>query len=74
MKNNLYKFSLLFLVLLINFNTKLLANEINFEAKNIETIEKNIISASDEVYIYDNLGNEIFSDKLLIDNKQDLHY
>ena len=40
MKNNFYKLSLLFLVLLINFNTKLLANEINFEAKNIETIEE----------------------------------
>ena len=41
MKNNLYKFSLLFLVVLINFNTKLLANEINFEAKN--SIEKLIL-------------------------------
>ena len=73
MKNNFYKFSLLFLVVLINFNTKLLANEINFEAKNIETIEENIISASDEVYIYDNLGNKIFSDKLLIDNKAKIY-
>ena len=73
MKNNFYKFSLLFLVLLINFNTKLLANEINFEAKNIETIEENFISASDEVYIYDNLGNKIFSDKLLIDNKAKIY-
>ena len=57
----------------INFNTKLLANEFNFEAKNIETIEENIISASDEVYIYDNLGNKIFSDKLLIDNKAKIY-
>ena len=57
----------------INFNTKLLANEINFEAKNIETIEENIISASDEVYIFDNLGNKIFSDKLLIDNKAKIY-
>ena len=73
MKNNFYKFSLLFLVVLINFNIKLLANEINFEAKNIETIEENIISASDEVYIYDNLGNKIFSDKLLIDNKAKIY-
>ena len=73
MKNNFYKFSLLFLFLLINFDTKLLANEIFFEAKNIETIEENIISASDEVYIYDNLGNKIFSDKLLIDNKAKIY-
>ena len=73
MKNNFYKFSLLFLVLLINFDIKLLANEINFEAKNIETIEENIISASDEVYIYDNLGNKILSDKLLIDNKAKIY-
>ena len=43
MKNNFYRFTLLFLVILINFNTKLLANEFNFEAKNIETIDENII-------------------------------
>ena len=73
MKNNFYKISLLFFMLLINFNTKLLANEINFEAKNIETIEENFISASDEVYIYDNFGNEIFSNKLLIDNKSKIY-
>ena len=73
MKNNFYKISLLFLFLLINFNTKLLANEINFEAKNIETIEENFISASGEVYIYDNLGNKIFSNKLLIDNKAKIY-
>ena len=73
MKNNFYKISLLFLFLLINFNTKLLANEINFEAKNIETIEENFISAYGEVYIYDNLGNEIFSNKLLIDNEAKIY-
>ncbi len=73
MKNNLNKLLLLFLVLLINFNMKLLANEINFEAKNIETVEENFISASDAVYIYDNLGNKIFSDKLLIDNKAKIY-
>ena len=73
MKNNFYKFSLLFLVVLINFDTKLLANEISFEAKNIETIEENIISASDDVYIFDNLGNKIFSDKVLIDNKEKIY-
>ena len=73
MKNNFYKISLLFLIILINLSTKLLANEINFEAKNIETIEDNFISASDEVYIYDNLGNEIFSNKLLIDNKAKIY-
>ena len=72
MKNNFYKI-VYCLFLLINFNTKLLANEINFEAKNIETIEENLISASGEVYIYDNLGNEIFSNKLLIDNKAKIY-
>ncbi len=73
MKNSFYKFLLLFLVLTTNFNVKLLANEINFEAKNIETIEENFISASEEVYIYDNLGNKIFSTKLLIDNKKKIY-
>ena len=71
MKNNFKKFLFLFLFFLfsINLNLDSMANEINFEAKNIETVDKNLIKASDEVYIYDNDGNKIYSDELLIDNK-----
>ena len=71
MKNNFKKFLFLFLFFLfsINLNLDSMANEINFEAKNIETADKNLIKASDEVYIYDNDGNKIYSDELLIDNK-----
>jgi len=70
MRNNFINFLFLFLVLLINFNLKVSANEINFEAKNIETIDENLISASENVLIYDSNGNKIYSDKLLIDNKK----
>ena len=41
-ENNFYKFSLLFLVLLINLDTKLLANEINFEAKILKLLKKTL--------------------------------
>ena len=70
MKNNFINFLFLFLLLLINLNIKFSANEINFEAKNIETIDKNLISASEDVLIYDSSGNKIYSDKLLIDNEK----
>ena len=70
MRNNFINFLFLFLVLLINFNLKVSANEINFEAKNIETIDENLISASENVLIYDSNGNKIYSDKLLIDNEK----
>ena len=62
MKNNLKKLLFLFLLLSVNFDLNTLANEINFEARNIETVDENLIKASDEVYIYDNDGNEIYSD------------
>ena len=70
MKNNLKKLLFLFLLLSVNFDLNTLANEINFEARNIETVDENLIKASDEVYIYDNDGNEIYSDELIIDNKK----
>ena len=70
MRNNFKKFLFLFFVLSVSFNFTVKANEINFEAKNIETVDENLISASEDVFIYDNNGNKIYSDKLFINNKK----
>ena len=74
MRNNLKKFLFLFFVLSVSFNFTVKANEINFEAKNIETVDENLISASEDVFIYDNNGNKIYSDKLFINNKKKNFY
>ena len=71
MKNNLKKLLFYFFVLSINLNFNALTSEINFEAKNIDTVEGDFIKASDNVFIYDNEGNKIYSDKLIIDNSGD---
>ncbi len=73
MKNNFKKLLFLFLILLLNLNSKVLANEINFEAQNIKTINENLIEASDKVYIFDDKGNKIYSDKLTIDSKNKIY-
>ena len=73
MKNNFKKLFFLFFILVIFNNTKILANEINFEAQNIETIDKDIINATDNVYIYDSKGNKIYSDNLTIDTKNKIY-
>ncbi len=73
MKNNFKKLLFLFLILLLNSNSKVLANEINFEAQNIKTINENLIEASDKVYIFDDKGNKIYSDKLTIDSKNKIY-
>ncbi len=73
MKNNFKKFLFLFLIFLINPNLKVVADEINFEAQNIETVNENLIKASDNVYVYDNKGNKIYSNKLFIDNKKRIY-
>ena len=70
MKNNFFKILLMLCLLLGASNTGVLSNEINFEAENIETVDENLIKASNNVYIYDNKGNKIYSDKLLINNKK----
>ena len=74
MRNNFKKFLFLFFVLSVSFNFTVKANEINFEAKNIETVDENLISASEDVFIYDNNGNKIYSDKLFINNKKNFYY
>ena len=69
MKNNLKLFLLYFLVL-FNFFSNLQSNEIKFEAENIETIDKNFITASKNIVISDSNGNKIYGDKLTIENEE----
>ena len=66
MKNRFINFLVLGLVLFFNYITPLLSEEVNFEATKIETVNENLITASGDVYIYDNKGNEIFSDKIFL--------
>ena len=49
------------------------AAELKFEAKNINTDDKNIIIASDEVVITDNFGNQIFGDKMIFNKKTNIY-
>ncbi len=52
------------------FYTSVFSNEIKFEATNIETIDKNLIVADDNIIISDNYGNKISADKLKIENEK----
>ena len=72
MKNKIVNF-LVYLIVLINFNTNVLSNEIEFEAKNIETIDKNLIIATDNVVVTDAAGNKIYGDKLTINNNDNTY-
>ena len=70
MKNKFKFYLYLYLVLFFSNINVSYSNELNFEAKNISSINDDIITASDEVVITDQLGNEIFADQLIIDNKK----
>ena len=65
-------FTLIFLTTIINFNLTL-ANEIEFKAKTIETVNENKIIATSEIIVTDQNGNKIFGDKLEIDNKSRIY-
>tara|TARA_B100001063_G_C16771326_1_gene561812 strand:- start:1780 stop:4167 length:2388 start_codon:yes stop_codon:yes gene_type:complete len=72
MKNKLINYLILFFSIFC-FTTALFSNEINFEAENIETDDKNLIKASNNVIITDKNGNKIYSNKLLIDNQKKIY-
>ena len=73
MKNNLKFYFSIFLILLFLTINVAKSNELNFEAKNISSINDEIITATEDVIIKDEFGNEIFADKLIIDNKKRIH-
>ena len=63
MKNKLKIIFYICFVSLVSINNAKLS-ELNFEAKNIDTKNNELIFASDEVIITDKLGNKIFADNL----------
>tara|TARA_B100000989_G_scaffold113753_1_gene83556 strand:- start:2079 stop:4478 length:2400 start_codon:yes stop_codon:yes gene_type:complete len=70
MKNRLKIFFILLILFFFNFITSILSNEIEFESENIETINENLIKASDNIIISDSEGNKIYGDKLTIKDKK----
>ena len=70
MKNRLKTFFVLLILFSFNFVTPIFSNEIEFEAENIETIDDNLIKASDNIIISDSQGNKIYGDKLIIKDKK----
>ena len=62
----------IFTCLLIFFSTFVLANEIKFEAENIETLDENTITATNNVVVTDGLDVKIYGKELLIDKKRKL--
>ena len=72
MKNKLKIIFYICFVSLVSINNAKLS-ELNFEAKNIDTKNNELIFASDEVIITDKLGNKIFADNLEIDNKNKVY-
>ena len=70
MKNRLKIFFILQILFFFNFVTPALSNEIEFEAENIESIDENLIKASNNIIISDNQGNKMYGDKLIIKDKK----
>ncbi len=70
MKNNFTLYLLIFIFSIVQITNKCFAEEIKFEADNIELINDDIIRASKNIIIKDNLGTEIYGDKILINKKE----
>ena len=67
MKN---KFYLILIFYSIFFSAFVFANEIQFEAENIETLDENTIIANDNIIVTDGLDIEIYGKKLIIDKSK----
>jgi len=65
MKNKFYLSILIFYS--IFFSAFVFANEIQFEAENIETLDENTIIANDNIIVTDGLDIKIYGKKLIID-------
>ena len=57
-------------LIFIFLSTASISQEITFEAENIETVNENIISATNNVIITDSEGGKIFGNNLLIDKNK----
>ena len=69
MINKIFK-SLSNSLIFIFLSTASISQEITFEAENIETVNENIISATNNVIITDSEGGKIFGNNLLIDKNK----
>ena len=70
MRNNIQIFFIFFLSIFFYFSLPVLSNEIKFEAENIETIDKNLVIATNGIIISDNQGNKIYGNKLIIKDEK----
>ena len=67
------RFKIFFIFLLSSFffiNLPVFSNEIEFKAENIETIDKNLITATNNIVISDDQGNKIYGNKLTIKDEK----
>ena len=69
MINKIFK-NLINSLIFIFLSTASISQEITFEAENIETVNENIISATNNVIITDSEGGKIFGNNLLIDKNK----
>ena len=68
MKNKFYLSILIFYS--IFFSAFVFANEIQFEAENIETLDENTIIANDNIIVTDGLDIKIYGKKLIFDKSK----
>ena len=67
---NKFKIFFIFLVSFLCLCSPIHSNEIKFEAENIETIDKNLITATNNIIISDSHGNKIFANKLVVKDEK----
>ena len=70
MKNRFITFFIFLVSIFFYFSLPVLSNEIKFEAENIETIDKNLITATNNIIISDSYGNKIYGNKLIIQDEK----
>ena len=70
MKNRFKIFIVFLFSFLLCFSSISFSNEINFEAENIETVDKNLIKATNNIIISDSQGNKIYGEKLTIKDEK----
>ena len=69
MKNR-FRFFFISIVLIFSINLPLLSKELRFEAENIETIDKDLIIANNNIVVSDSNENKIYGNKLTIKDEK----
>ena len=70
MKNRFKTFFIFLFSIFFYLCSPVISNEIKFEAENIETIDKNLITATNNIVISDSYGNKIYGNKLIIQDEK----